>query len=390
MIPNLGVAPQTTRLRGAVLCDFLEERWPSMNLVADMLLEHAGEAAGGSTLHRIRPSFTSRACRLPLVGNQKVTWNIDRFLNRMYDYPRHLRSLPGRFDFFHVCDHSYAHLIHGLPPDRTGVHCHDLDAFRCLVEPKAEPRPRWFRLMAERILTGMQRARWVFYSTDTLKREIELHGLVAKERLLKAPYGVSPVFCPAQLDDRPNVSCNLAIRGPFLLHVGSCIPRKRVDVLLEIMARLAPLHPDLKLVKVGGEWTPEQQAMIGRGKIAPRIVHLREFQSTEALADLYRRASLVLIPSSSEGFGLPLIEALATGARVVATDLPIFRETAADAALYCPLGEYDLWAATVHACLLDSSHGPPAPLRLSVARQYSWKRYAAQIIGAYEGLVRGE
>jgi glycosyltransferase involved in cell wall biosynthesis len=146
-------------------------------------------------------------------------------------------------------------------------------------------------------------------STDTPKPEIKLHGPVENDRLQKVSYGVSPQFRPVRLNGG---TYNYEIREPFLLQVGSSISRKRVDVLLEVMVRLAPHHPDLKLVKVGGEWAPEHESIIRRGKIGHRIIHLCEHQSTEALADLYRRASVVLIPSSAEGFGLPVIEALAS------------------------------------------------------------------------------
>ena len=79
-------------------------------------------------------------------------------------------GLAGDFDLFHVVDHTYAQLVHALPADRTGVYCHDLDAFRCLLEPAADPRPRWFRALARRILTGMQKAAVVFHNSAPDRR----------------------------------------------------------------------------------------------------------------------------------------------------------------------------------------------------------------------------
>src|SRR5207344_1409063 len=88
---------------------------------------------------------------------RRVSWsghgqNMDRLINRLWEYPRWLGKRIDQYDLFHVADHSYSQLIHVLPADRTGVFCHDLDTFRCLLDPKSDPRPRWFRAMARRIL----------------------------------------------------------------------------------------------------------------------------------------------------------------------------------------------------------------------------------------------
>src|SRR5262245_56722410 len=124
-----------------VLCDYPEEGWPSMDLVAEMLLgELRARHADRIQATRICPPFRRRLSRLPVVRRCRTAFNVDRLLNRFRDYPRHLRQTAGA-DWFHVCDHSYAHLVHALPPGRAGVFCHDLDAFRCVLEPRSEPRP---------------------------------------------------------------------------------------------------------------------------------------------------------------------------------------------------------------------------------------------------------
>ncbi len=91
---------------------------------------------------------------------------LDRLINRQWDYPRFAkRELSKKYDAFHVVDHSYASIVHKLPSNRTGVYCHDLDAFRCLLEAERERRPFWFRAMSRRILNGMQKAALVFHNS---------------------------------------------------------------------------------------------------------------------------------------------------------------------------------------------------------------------------------
>ena len=119
------------RLRVAIIADYLEEEWPSMDLVADMLVEHLQrEHADVVAATLVRPPMPRRLTRLPLpLGRAKVSV-LDRAAARQWDYPRTLRQVRGRFDVYHVVDHTYAHLVHALPPAQCVVTCHDVDAFR--------------------------------------------------------------------------------------------------------------------------------------------------------------------------------------------------------------------------------------------------------------------
>ena len=109
-------------LRVALVADLLEERWPSMNLVAEELFSHLKTPPFE---HRISVEFLRPALKNRGRG-------IGRFVNRFWDYPRWLRRKANAFDVFHIIDHSYAHLVHVLPAARTVVTCHDVDAFICV------------------------------------------------------------------------------------------------------------------------------------------------------------------------------------------------------------------------------------------------------------------
>src|SRR5262249_49053853 len=156
-------------------------------------------------------------------------------------------------------------------------------------------------------------------------------------RLVHAPNGVAPEFQP---DARPGDLAVLPeIDGRlFLLHVGSCIPRKRIDVLLDLFAAVCSRRPDLRLGQVGGDWTAPQRQQIARLGVGT-VVHQVRGVSRGDLAALYRRAAAVLLPSDAEGFGLPVIEGLACGTAVVASDILPLREVGGDAVAYCPVGD---------------------------------------------------
>jgi glycosyltransferase involved in cell wall biosynthesis len=239
--------------------------------------------------------------------------------------------------------------------------------------------------MARRVLQGLQKASVVFYSTSEVRRQIEEYGILDPRRLVHAPYGIAPEFTADLVEPDPASKTNRVVPGPFLLHVGSCIPRKRIDVLLDVFAGLTTRFPELRLVQVGGRWTEAQREQMTKLRITSAVTQWRGLDR-RALAVLYRRASLVLQPSDSEGFGLPVVEALACGAVVVASDIPVLREVGGEAGIYCPPGEPKAWVETIAGLLKDSDSAPPRKRRLAHAQRFSWKTHTRTILEAYKGL----
>jgi glycosyltransferase involved in cell wall biosynthesis len=374
--------------RLAVLTDFPDEGWPSMNLCGDMLLAHLPR--GGPVAvqaDRLCPPFRRLSTRLPILERFNPAFNVDRLLNRFLLFPRHARRAAPRFDLFHIADHTYAQLVHALPSGRAGVYCHDLDAFRCLIEPAVDPRPRWFRALACRILAGLKAAAVVFHSTTAVGEEIGRTGLVSRDRLVLAPYGTAPEFAPDPPGDPVRLPGLVGFDDdPWLLHVGSCIPRKRIDVLLDVVAAVREGVPGLRLVKVGGEWSPDHWCQITRLGLAGSIVHVHDLTRAE-LAELYRRATVVLVPSKAEGFGLPVIEALACGTPVVASDIPALREAGGPAAAYAPVGDVGAWADAVARVLRDPTASLSRAERLAWSARFSWATHAETIARAYHRLL---
>lgn len=370
-----------------IVCDYLEEGWISMDICAQMLHDCAlGIDDLDIQSAQIRPQFQWRLKYLQKYIPQHL--NGDRFLNRFVDYPQYLRSHSTDYDLFHVADHSYAHLVGSLPAARTGVYFADLDAFRSILAPDLEPRPWGYRRMTAHILQGLQSAAIVFYPTQEIRQQIEHYQLVDPDRLIAAPPGVSaeyyyqPVTADLPIDPLP-----AGLQGkPFILHVGSCIPRKRIDVLLATFAELRRQLPELCLVKVGGSWTEAQQQQITSLELAGSIVHLTNLHNT-TVAQLYRRARLVLVTSDAEGFGMPVTEGLACGAIVVASDIPVLREVGGDAAIYCQVGDIGEWSARSLAAITNPALAPSVEQRLARAACYTWDNYARTIVAAYARLA---
>jgi len=383
------------RLRVAILADYLEEGWPSMDLVADMLfdrLQREHSAAIEASL--VRPVLRRRAGRL-LAGN-RLPWlsGVDRVANRLWDYPRIVSGFDGRYDIFHIVDHSYAQLVHRLPPERTIVTCHDLDTFRSVLEPEKEPRSAPFRAMTRHILAGLRKAGHVACDSHATRDALVARAGVDAERTSVVPNGPHPSCTPnAEASADLDAARLLGPRPGHIdvLHVGSTISRKRIDVLLRVFHALRATRPTVRLVRVGGPFTAAQQALARELKVVEAIQVLPVLDRS-TLAAVYRRSAVVLMPSEREGFGLPVLEALACGTPVVATDLDAMREVGGYAVTYCPVDDIEAWQRTVGRLLDERANNPAqwtlrreAGIRRAAA--FSWSRYATDVVSIY-GRVR--
>jgi glycosyltransferase involved in cell wall biosynthesis len=382
-------------IRVAIVADYPEEAWPSMDLVAEMILAHLRRNhAGEVEAVRICPPYRHRLGRVTGIGR-----NADRVLNRYRDYPRYLNKLVHRepFDVYHVVDHSYAQLVHVLPTDRTVVTCHDLDAFRCLLRPELEPRPAWFRALARRTLLGLQKAAAVACVSRMTHNAIREHDLIPGDRLQIIPNGVHP-----ELLEPPDPLAEAEVDRllgpadptgpPDVLHVGTTIPRKRIDDLFGVFAGIRREFPGARLIKAGGTFTPAQGEHVRALGLEDAVRVMPFFDDRRTLAALYRRAALVLQPSEAEGFGLPLVEAMATGAPLLVSDLPVFREVAGEAAVYRKVGDVDSWVLAALALLHDQSQRSDAwrgrrESGLARSALYRWDAHTDRLAALYRQLL---
>lgn len=366
-----------------------------MDLVGEMLLQTLeAEHANALQATRICPPMTRRFSRMPLAGQGEFAFNADRLLNRFSDYPRYLKRRRKDYDLFHIVDHSYAQLVHVLPHERTIVTCHDLDTFRCVLEPEVEPRSKPFILMTEKILDGLRKAAWVTCDSLATRDELLKHNIVPEKRTSIVHNGVHPT-CKADPDADADAESTRLLgarrdEAIDLLHVGSTIARKRIDVLLRVFAEVRKEFPGARLIRAGGALTSEQVKLVEQLGLSHSIVELPAL-SRSVLAAVYRRATLVLQTSEREGFGLPVIEAMACGASVVASDIDVLREVGGAAAVYCPVAEVCEWSETVINLLHErreqsSQWEARRETGLRQAAKFSWSEYTAKMVALYRKL----
>ncbi len=373
-------------IRLAILCDYREENWCSMDLVGDMLTDHLARE------HENRIHAEQIVPRMPQPfgsGREGFLKNAHRALGRFLAYPREVRRLRDRFDLFHIVDHSYAHLALELPPERVLVTCHDLDAFSALL-PGLASRSMFRERLARPILTGLQRAARVVCATGATRQQLLQHRLVQAERTSVIHNGVHPAFNANANPHTDDAIARLLKSGesPEVLHVGSTIRRKRIQDVLGIFVKLRARIPKLRLLRVGGVFTSEQQRLVRELGLQNSIDVFPHIDAAQ-LASVYRRARVLIQPSESEGFGLPVAEAMACGTPVIASDIPALHEVGGNAAEYCPVGDIDAWSSRTLELLGENSDRREVRRRACIeqASQFSWSEYASGMADLYREVL---
>jgi glycosyltransferase involved in cell wall biosynthesis len=171
--------------------------------------------------------------------------------------------------------------------------------------------------------------------------------------------------------------------GSYLLFVGTVEPRKGIDVLLAAHGALRRHgHPDLRLVVAGPPGWGATPPLDGPGIVAPGRV------DEHTLDALYRGAAALVVPSRSEGFGLPALEAMARGRPVVASDAGALPEVVGDAGVLVPPGDPDALAGALDRLLGDEkeadSLGTAGRQR---AATFTWSACTAAHLAAYHAAL---
>ena len=243
------------------------------------------------------------------------------------------------------------------------------------------------RLMIAR---AVRRAQRIVTPSATTAHDLQRLFGTGAEKLLVIPHGVDPEFLqPAGPDDEAVLE-RLGVGPPYLLHVGNHKPHKNVEGLLKAYQIL--VHDGRgetpPLVLVGGFSADgvlaRRAAAMGLGGRVRCLGHVERGE----LAALFRGALLFLYPTLYEGFGLPVLEAMACGVPVVAGDIPAVREVAGDAVERVNPRDVVALANTVRRLLDQAEHRRELAARgRARARLFSWQRAADATLSVYRAVA---
>ena len=299
-----------------------------------------------------------------------------------------------------------ADLVHGLVNTLPLVSnvpgvvtVHDLSFLRL---PERFPRLKQFYL-AGLCRASVRKAQRVIAVSRQTAADVLAHFGVDSRRVEVVYNGVSERFRPLPAQDVSDFRRRMGLPPKFLLYVGTLEPRKNLPHLLRAYADWqanSTTGRDAALVLAGAAgWhykeifdLAAELGLTGPTASAPfeqgPMVQFPGFVPEEELCLWYNAAAAFVYPSLFEGFGLPLLEAMASGTPVICSDAPSLQEVAADAALVVPAQDQPALQNTFER--LFTEPGLAAELRgrgIRQASRFSWQRAAAETIDVYESAL---
>ena len=209
------------------------------------------------------------------------------------------------------------------------------------------------------------------------------------EEITVIPLAADRRFRPMRPVDVEPILREYGVEFTYILYVGSVAARKNVPRLLEAYARLRDWSERWKLVIVGAhKWksSPIVDAAQRLG-LEPHL-HFTEYVGEDHLPALYSGADLFAFPSLYEGFGLPILEAMACGTPVVTSNTSSLPEVAGDAAIIVDPNDVDAIAGAMRRVLEDPDLAQALQERgVARAAQFSWERTAQATVAVYEQLL---
>ena len=303
-------------------------------------------------------------------------------------------SLAQHWSVPHLLAKSGADVYHSLfylMPLRPGVPV-VLTLMDVIPLVRPETQPAWKRAAFTLSLgAAIARADRLVAISESTRRDVRERFGLAPDRVRAVPIGVDARFAPVSVPAVDALRARLGLARPYLLYVGSNKPHKNLPRLVEAFLAIAPSRPGIDLT-VAGVWDPRygearERARAG-GEDGTRVRFLGPVDDAD-LPALYSGALAFAFPSLYEGFGLPVLEAMACGAPVVCGDGSSLPEVAGDAALLVDARSTDALAgALARLCDDDALRADLARRGPARAAAFPWSRTARAYLDLYREIAR--
>jgi glycosyltransferase involved in cell wall biosynthesis len=276
--------------------------------------------------------------------------------------------------------HSLAFVSPLVAPCPSVVTVYDL-SFR-LTPDKFRQRPAQRLYLSAFTAHSCRRARRVITISESTKRDVIQFWGIDPDRIDVASPGLHPAFRPLPRPEVESFRARRALPDRFILYLGTLEPRKNLNTLIRAFATLHASHPTLHLILAGAKgWLYHDLfALVQELNLTDKVI-FPGFVPADELVLWYNAAAVFVYPSSYEGFGIPVAEALACGRPVVTSNVSSLPEAGGGAALFAPPNDVEaLTAALARALTLEPETLARGPAH---AAKFTWANTAAQTVASY-------
>ncbi|MCP4426754.1 MAG: glycosyltransferase family 4 protein [Chloroflexi bacterium] len=310
----------------------------------------------------------------------------ERWLYRLWyrlRLPLPVQWATGRLDLFHSPDFVLPPVSGAIP---TLLTVHDLSFIHY---PDVFPAKLVAYLNAV-VPWSIGRATHILADSGATKDDLTTIWGVSADKITVLYSGVNETFQPAADEARLTAMRRKYNLGdaPYIFSVGTVQPRKNYQALIRAFAPVAANHPHNLIIAGGKGWLyDEMMGEVGRQGLSGRV-HFIGFVDDADLPALYSAAALFAMPSLYEGFGLPLLEAMACGVPVLTSNASSLPEVVGETAVQLPPTNETAWTEAIIRLL----NNPVQRARMIAdgfrqARQFSWDKSARQLLQIYRALV---
>jgi len=341
----------------------INDRSVSMRIYADLIYQSLSKSKG----YNFRVE-TVNDIKTPIIKN---------WLFKDIYYP--IKAGLIKSDVYHITDQSYGLLTSFLPKNKTVVTCHDLIPLQYQPQSSFLGRKRYLLN-----INSMLRANEIITVSRSTKVAIEkIFGY--KGNISVVHNGVSTVFQELEPDSKNFMrsKLNLDKNQKYLLHIGGSYPVKNVTQILQALPHLI----NFKLIKVG-YFTNSERNFIDQKKLSDRIINI-PYLPIDDLVGLYNLADIFVFPSHLEGFGMPVIEAMACGCPVVCSNSSSLPEIGGDAALYTDPKSVESFIKSID--MIDKNQELKKSMikkGLIQSKKFSWDKTARDLIDVYQRIAK--
>ena len=246
------------------------------------------------------------------------------------------------------------------------------------------------RLYTNLVSTATSRARLVLTDSEASRQDILRHLRLASDRVRTVPLAVGDLYSPDASDDDVAVIEALQLPEAYLLYLGGFDIRKNLRCAVRAFRSVCRRHPQAKLIVAGRlpehdtTFTPSPVRLAREADLPEDAVRYLGFIAETHKPTLYRKARALIFPSRYEGFGYPVLEALACGTPVVASNTASLPEVVGPAGvLLDPDDEKGMATAMIQFLLNDAYHAEMSARAVRQSRRFSWRRTAQDTLACY-------